>query len=63
MWTLFYRDLWGPIWPNLAEPGRFGGMGAGRFRMASPEGEGACRAGDRCGGYGRGDRHGRAVIV
>lgn len=18
MWTLFYRDLWGPIWPNLA---------------------------------------------
>lgn len=18
MWTLFYRDLWGPVWPNLA---------------------------------------------
>lgn len=20
MWTLFYRDLWGPIWPNMAAP-------------------------------------------
>ncbi|TMC49292.1 MAG: hypothetical protein E6J20_18120 [Chloroflexi bacterium] len=18
MWTVFYRDLWGPVWPNLA---------------------------------------------
>jgi len=18
MWTVIYRDLWGPIWPNLA---------------------------------------------
>lgn len=18
MWTLIYRDLWGPVWPNLA---------------------------------------------
>lgn len=18
MWTLLYRDLWGPVWPNLA---------------------------------------------
>jgi hypothetical protein len=18
VWTLFYRDLWGPVWPNLA---------------------------------------------